>query len=244
LNLYRSLVAILADAVAAEIAESALLFTGSERDPAKSAAFRFAVAWHRLRKYDDAMIRRSPRRMTISELKRAMDRRFDRLERTKAGKAEFRKLQRAMDRRFERLERTKVGKSEFRRVITELKRAMGRRFDRLERTTVDKTALARSAAETRRYVDASAESLRTSLRNDIADSAAETRQYVDATAGSLRSSLGNDIASAAAETRRHFDVVAESIRAEMRLFADPIGNHTDRLNQHETRITRLERRSN
>ena len=35
------------------------------------------------------MIRRSRKRMTISELKRAMDRRFDRLERTKVDKGEF-----------------------------------------------------------------------------------------------------------------------------------------------------------
>src|SRR5437773_10410701 len=131
---YRGLVAILAAAVAAEIAESALLLTGSERDPARSAAFRFAVAWHRLRTSDDAMIR-SRKQMTISELKRAMDRRFDRLERSKVGKAEFRKLQRAMDRRFDRLERTKADKVE----LHTLQRVMERRFDGLERTMVDKS---------------------------------------------------------------------------------------------------------
>ena len=54
----------------------------------------------------------------------------------------------------------------------------------------------------------------------------------------------SELESSAAETRRHFDVVAESIRAEMRLYADPIRSHTDQINQHETRITRLERRSN
>ena len=156
--------------------------------------------------------------MTISELKRAMDRRFDRLERTKADKVEFRKLHRAMGRRFDRLERGKADKAEIRRLQHEMKR----RFDRLERTMVDKAVLERA----------------------IASSAAETCRYVDATADSLGSSLGNDIASSAAETRRHFDVVAEATRAEMRLFADPIRNHTDQINQHETRIARLERRSN
>ena len=50
--------------------------------------------------------------MTISELKRAMDRRFDRLERTKVDKVEFRRVQRAIDRRFDRLDRTKAGKTE------------------------------------------------------------------------------------------------------------------------------------
>ena len=42
---------------------------------------------HRLRRCDDAMIRRPRTDMTISELKRAMDRRFDRVERTKVDKA-------------------------------------------------------------------------------------------------------------------------------------------------------------
>jgi hypothetical protein len=66
---------------------------------------------------DDAMIRRPHRRMTTSGLKRAMDRRFDRLERTKVDKVEFRRLRRAID----RLERTKVDKAEFRKAITRLR---------------------------------------------------------------------------------------------------------------------------
>lgn len=44
------------------------------------------------------------------------------------------------------------------------------------------------------------------------------------------------------ETGRHFDVIAESLRDDLRLFADAIGTHTERLNQHETRIGRLEGR--
>jgi len=42
--MYRGLVAILADAVAAEIAESALLLTRSERDPQNQR--RFDSPWH------------------------------------------------------------------------------------------------------------------------------------------------------------------------------------------------------
>ena len=38
------------------------------------------------------MIRRSQKRMTLAELKRHMDRRFDRLERTKADKADLRRF--------------------------------------------------------------------------------------------------------------------------------------------------------
>jgi hypothetical protein len=115
---------------------------------------------------DDAMIR-SRKQMTISELKRAMDRRFDRLERSKVGKAEFRKLQRAMDRRFDRLERTKADKVELHTLQRAMERrfdAMEQRFDGLERTMVDKNELASSAAETRRHFDVVAESIRADVQ--------------------------------------------------------------------------------
>ena len=132
------------------------------------------------------MIRRPRRRMTISELKRAMDRRFDRVERTKVDKLEFR--------------RAITG------LRTELKQAMERRFDRLERTKVDKLEFRRAIT-----------SLRTGLRGEIATSAAETR--------------------------RHFDVVAEAIRDDIRILAEALASHSDRLDKHGVRITALERRS-
>ena len=127
---------------------------------------------------DDAMIRRQRKPMTTSQVKRAMDRRFDRLER-------------ATNRRFDQLERTKVDKTEFRKAITDLRSG-----------------------------------LRGEMRREIAASAAETRRCIDATA---------------AETRRHFDVVGEALRDEIRRFGDPIAAHTDRLENHETRIAKLER---
>ncbi len=166
---------------------------------------------------------RSRKQMTISELKRAMDRRFDRLERSKAGKAEFRKLQRAMDRRFDRLERTKADKVE----LHTLQRAMERRFDTMER---------RFDAMEQRFGGLEQRFDGLEQRFDGLEQRFDglERTMVDK----------NELASSAAETRRHFDVVAESIRADVRLFADPIRGHTDQLNQHETRITRLERRSN
>ena len=105
-----------------------------------------ATSWHRHRKDDDDMMRASRQPMTIAQLKRHMDRRFDRLERTKADKSEIRRLR-------------------------------------------------------------------------------------------------EEITRSADETRRHFDVVAESLRDDFRIFADAIGRQTERLNQHETRITRLEERS-
>src|SRR5881397_2884824 len=119
-----------------------------------------------------------------------------------------------------------------RMTISELKRAMDRRFDRLERTKVDK-------AEFRRAITG----LRTGLRGEIVASAAETRRYVDATGDSLRSSLRDEIASSAAETRRHFDVVAEAIRDDIRILAEAVASHSDRLDKHDLRIGALERRS-
>jgi len=47
----------------------------------------------------------------------------------------------------------------------------------------------------------------------------------------------------AVETRRHFDVVAESLHDDLRIFADEIARHTERLDHHEVRIVRLERRA-
>ena len=83
---------------------------------------------------------------------------------------------------------------------------MDRRFDRLERTKVDKLEFRRAIT-----------SLRTGLRGEIATSAAETR--------------------------RHFDVVAEAIRDDIRILAEAVANHGDRLDKHDMRITALERRS-
>jgi len=116
--------------------------------------------------------------------------------------------------------------------ISELKRAMDRRFDRLERTKVDKVEFRRAITR-----------LRTGLRGEIVTSAAETRRYVDATGDHLRRGLRDEIASSAAETRRHFDVVAEAIRDDIRIFAEALASHGDRLDKHEMRITVLERRS-
>lgn len=38
------------------------------------------------------------------------------------------------------------------------------------------------------------------------------------------------------------DMIAESIRDDLRLFADAIGLHSERLNRHDARIDRLEQR--
>ncbi len=55
--------------------------------------------------------------------------------------------------------------------------------------------------------------------------------------------LRQEVTESAAETRRHFDVVAESLHDDLRIFAEAITRHTERLDQHEVRIDRLERRT-
>ena len=44
-------------------------------------------------------------------------------------------------------------------------------------------------------------------------------------------------------TRRHFDIVGESIRDSVQIVAEGNAHHTSRLDNHETRIKRLEKRS-
>ena len=100
--------------------------------------------------------------MTIPQLKKSVDRRFERV-----------------DRRFQSVER---------------------RLDRIERTMATKADLKR-------------------LREDMTRSDARTRD----------------------ELRRHFNVVAESLREDLRIFANGIAAHSDRLDRHAVRVTRLER---
>jgi chromosome segregation ATPase len=53
--------------------------------------------------------------------------------------------------------------------------------------------------------------------------------------------IEHTIERSAEETRRHFEVIAESLRDDFRLFADAIARHSERLDQHDARLTRLER---
>ena len=54
--------------------------------------------------------------------------------------------------------------------------------------------------------------------------------------------LEQEMNRSAEETRRQFKIIAESMRDDLRIFADAIAGHSELLNQHETRIGRLERR--
>jgi uncharacterized protein YoxC len=66
------------------------------------------------------------------------------------------------------------------------------------------------------------------LKRDVAEMKREQR------------SLRNDVHQAAVETRRHFDIVAESLRSEIRLVAEAVDGHSQRFDNHEIRIRRLE----
>jgi hypothetical protein len=59
--------------------------------------------------------------------------------------------------------------------------------------------------------------------------------------------LGNELRAkidrSAEETRRHMEMIAENLRDDLRIFADAIGLHSARLNQHDSRIAKLEQRS-
>lgn len=98
-----------------------------------------------------------------------------------------------------------------------LGRSMDARFERLERSMDGRLRrLGRS-------MDARFERLERSMRSEITGSAQENGRLAE-------------------ETRRHFDVVAESLRDEIRLIAEAVGSHTERLDQHEMRLNHLERR--
>ena len=83
-----------------------------------------------------------------------------------------------------------------------------------------------TVAQLKRYVDPQFRRLRSDVRLLKRD-VRELREYVSQTA---------------IETRRHFDIVAESVRQEIRLVAEAVDGHSHRLDNHEGRITRLERR--
>jgi len=60
--------------------------------------------------------------------------------------------------------------------------------------------------------------------------------------GRLREGILQEIRRGQEETRRHFDVVAESLRDDVRLLAEQIGHHSDRLDNHSVRLLKLEGR--
>jgi hypothetical protein len=123
----------------------------------------------------------------------------------------------------------------------QLKRAMDRRFDRLERNKVDKTEFRRAIIDLRRGLGAE---MRAEMRRELLASGVETRRYVNAALERFVRLLRSEIAASAAATRRHFDVVAGQMLSKVRVYGDGIAAHTQTVENHETRIAQLERRSN
>ena len=115
--------------------------------------------------------------------------------------------------------------------IARLKQSMDRRFRSMDRAmdrrfrSMDRATDRRFARFDRKKADKS--DVRR-LERKVDRGFREIRQEIKDTAG---------------ETRRHFDAVVESFHDDFRLFADAIARHTERLDQHDIRIGRLERRA-
>jgi hypothetical protein len=81
---------------------------------------------------------------------------------------------------------------------------------------------------------------------------AQLKRYVDPRFRRLRSDirllkrdirgLREYISQSTMETRRHFDIALENFRHDLRMATEPYPRHSQRLDDHETRITRLEQR--
>ena len=82
--------------------------------------------------------------------------------------------------------------------------------------------LKRSMDSRFKRVDQRLEAAMRGLRQEMRKRSEETRGYFE-------------------ETRRHFDVVAESLHDDFRLFAEAIRADSERLDDHEVRLRRLER---
>ena len=120
--------------------------------------------------------------------------------------------------------------------IAELKRHMDRRFDRLERTKADKRDLRRFATrkELRRFAS------KTDLRQFATKS--DLRRFATKTEMRLWS----------VDIKRYFDVVAEGLEENLQKVADGVSqiaaiqlhvvHHDKVLDEHETRLTALERK--
>ena len=113
-------------------------------------------------------------RRAITRLRTGMDRRFDRLERTKVDKAEFRTT----------ITRLRTGlRAEIATSAAETRRYVNATASELRSTLRDE--IGTSAAETRQYVDR----LGTVLRDEIASAAAETRRHFDVVAEAIRDDI-------------------------------------------------------
>jgi len=129
--------------------------------------------------------------------------------------------------------------------IAQLKRHMDRRFDRLERTKADK-------ADLRQFVT-KRESLCFATKKDLRRFATKQDLRRFATKRDLgRFATKREMRLWAVDIKRHFDIVAESLEDKLRKVADGVADiaaiqlhvahHTKALDDHETRITAIERK--
>ena len=137
--------------------------------------------------------------------------------------------------------------------IAQLKRYMDRRFDRLERMKADKVDLRRFATKkdlgrfaTKRDLQRFAK--RSDLRGFVRKS--DLRRF--ATKRDLRRfATKNEVRLWAVEIKRHFNIVAEGLDEKLQKVADGVAevatiklhlvHHGKVLDDHETRITAIER---
>jgi BMFP domain-containing protein YqiC len=75
---------------------------------------------------------------------------------------------------------------------------------------------------------------------------AAVRAHVEATikaeGDSIRAQVDARITAEGETTRRHFDIVAEQFKERTKVLADGIGRNTERLDDHEKRISTIESR--
>ena len=111
--------------------------------------------------------------------------------------------------------------------IARLKQSMDRRFQSMDRRfqSMDRAMDRRFARVDRKKAD----------KSDVR----RLERKVDRGFREIR----QEIRDTAAQTRRHFEAVVESLHDDFRLFADAIARHSERLDHHDIRIGRLERRA-
>ena len=85
------------------------------------------------------------------------------------------------------------------------------------------------------------ENVRAEMHAGFAEVRAELRSEIAASADSVTATLRSEIKAEGEITRQHFDVVAEQFREYTKLLADGVARNTERLDNHETRISAIER---
>jgi hypothetical protein len=91
-------------------------------------------------------------------------------------------------------------------------------------------------SELRTEMQAEFRNVRKEMQHEFANVRAEMRVGFD----DLRAELMAAMKAEGETTRRHFDIVAEQSKDFLKVLADGIGGNTERLDDHEKRITMIE----